>query len=101
MVKEDLARHCLGKINVHKSMSPDGMHPCMLRGLAEILAKPLFIIFEKSWRMAVVPEKWLTANVTPVFKMGKKENLGYYRLVSLTSILGKLMEQLMFDIISK
>lgn len=73
----------------------------MLRGLAEILAKPLFIIFEKSWRMAVVPEKWLTANVTPVFKMGKKENPGYYRLVSLTSILGKLMEQLMFDIISK
>jgi len=73
----------------------------MLRGLAEILAKPLFIIFEKSWRMAVVPEKWLTAKVTPVFKMGKKENPGYYRLVSLTSILGKLMEQLMFDIISK
>jgi len=41
------------------------------------------------------------AKVTPVFKMGKKEDSGNYRPVSLTSIHGKVMEQLILDVISK
>ncbi|PKU48350.1 rna-directed dna polymerase from mobile element jockey-like [Limosa lapponica baueri] len=41
------------------------------------------------------------ANVTPVFKKGKKEDPGGYRPVSFTSIPGKVMEQLILDIISK
>ncbi|PKU35296.1 hypothetical protein llap_14400 [Limosa lapponica baueri] len=46
-----------------------------------------------------VPEDWRKANVTPVFKKGKKEDLGNYRLVSLTS--GKMMKRLLLGIISK
>jgi len=48
-----------------------------------------------------VPEDWRKANVTPVFKKGKKEDPGNYRLVSLTSILGKVMEQLILEVVIK
>jgi len=37
---------------------------------------------------------WRIASGTPVFKKGKKEDPGNYRLVRLTSVPGKVMEQL-------
>ena len=33
LVEEDLVRDRLAKINAHKSMGPNGMHPCVLREL--------------------------------------------------------------------
>ncbi|GAB0182538.1 mitochondrial enolase superfamily member 1 [Grus japonensis] len=98
LVKEDRVRDHLGKLDTHKSMGPDGMHPQVLRELADVIAMLLSIIFERSWRTGGLQEK---INVTPVFKSGKKEDPGNYRLVSLTSIPGKVMEQLILDVISK
>ena len=72
-----------------------------MRELADVIAEPLSIIFERSWRTGEVPEDWRKANVTPIFKKGKKEDPGNYRLLSLTSILGKVMEQLILDVIIK
>ena len=48
-----------------------------------------------------VSEDWRKATVTPVFKKGKKEDPGNYRPVSLTSMPGEMMEQLILEIISK
>ena len=47
----------------------------MLRELADAIAKPLSIIFERSWRIGEVPKDWRVANVTPVFKKGGPEKL--------------------------
>jgi len=88
-------------LDAHKSMGPDGMHPLVLRELADVVAEPLSIIFERSWRTGEVPEDWRKASVTPIFKQGKKEDPGNYRPVSLTSILGKVMEQLILEVIIK
>ena len=46
-------------------------------------------------------ENWKKANVTPIFKKGKKEDPGNYRPVSLTLILGKVMEQLILESVSR
>ncbi|KGL81849.1 RNA-directed DNA polymerase from mobile element jockey, partial [Tinamus guttatus] len=94
-------REHLRKLNTHRSMGPDGMHPRVLRELAEVIAKPLSIIFERSWRTGEVPEDWKKANVTPVFKKGKKEDQGNYRPGSLTSVPGKVMERLILAIVSR
>ena len=88
-------------LDAHKSMGPDRMHPRVLRELADAIAELLSIIFERSWRTGEVPEDWRKANVNPVFKKGKKEDPGNYRPVSLTSIPGKMMEQLILESIIK
>ncbi|PKU45830.1 rna-directed dna polymerase from mobile element jockey-like [Limosa lapponica baueri] len=101
LVQEDQVKELLSELDTHKSMGPDGMYPQVLRELAEVIAEPLSIIFERSWRTGEVPEDWRKANVIPAFKKGKKEDPGNYRPVSLTSIPGKMMERLILGVISK
>ncbi|CAM4553317.1 unnamed protein product [Caretta caretta] len=66
-----------------------------------VIAEPLGILFENLWRSGEALDDWKKANRVPIFKKGKEEKPGNYRLVSLTSVPGKIMEQVLKETILK
>jgi len=61
-------RDHLSNLDTHKSIGPNGMHLRVLRELADVIAEPLSIIFERSWQTEEVPKDWRKASVTPLSK---------------------------------
>lgn len=57
-------------------MESDDLQPWMRRELADVIVRPLSIIFERSWWLEEVHEDFEKANVTHSFKKGKQEDLG-------------------------
>ncbi|KAJ7408436.1 RNA-directed DNA polymerase from mobile element jockey-like protein [Pitangus sulphuratus] len=61
----------------------------------------LSMIFEQYWESGDVSADWKLDNVVPIFKKGKKQDLGNYRSVSLTSVPSKVTEKTILGGIEK
>jgi hypothetical protein len=63
----------LANLKDSSAPGPDKIHPKVLKSCCDELALPLLIIFNKSLWAGVMPFAWKLAEVTPIFKKGKKQ----------------------------
>ena len=97
-VTEDEVHKALSKLKPDKSSGPDNVHPMLLPEAATELTKPLTILFQKSLSEGELPENWKKANIIPIYKKGPRNEAGNYRpVVSLTSVVCKLLESVIRD----
>ena len=82
----------LKKLDPTKAPGVDDISSRVLVELAAEIAEPLAAIFQNSLETGEVLRSWKVADI-PIFKKGMKSVPGNYRLVSLTSHIGKLMEK--------
>ena len=73
----------------------------LLKSCVDVLSKPLFMIFQKSFEEGKLPQDWKLANISPTFKKSEKTESENYQPVSLTSVPSKVMESIIRDKIVK
>jgi hypothetical protein len=91
----------INKLKVTKSPGPDGIYPVVLKELNNVLAGTLVKLFNNSLKHGEVPEDFKLANITPIFKKGDKRLPSNFRPISLTSVVGKILESIIRDEIIK
>ena len=95
-INEKRVEKLLKDLKENTSAGPD-LSPRILKPLAEIISKPLTIIFRESVKRHELPLNWKIAWITVIYKQGNRALAGNYRPVSLTSVLCKLLEKIIRD----
>ncbi|PKU42896.1 rna-directed dna polymerase from mobile element jockey-like [Limosa lapponica baueri] len=101
VTQSKMVKNLLQLLDIHKSMGPDGIHKRVLKKLAEVLTKPLSIIYQQSRQIGEVPADWKLATVMAIHKKGWKEDPVDYRPVILTLVPGKVMEEIIVSTIMR
>ena len=92
-----MVRNEILNVNVNKSCRPDEIHPQILIELVDLVSKLLALLLNKTMDEGCIPQDWKMAYVSPIFKKGARNKAEYYRPISLTSIVCKLMEYFVKD----
>ena len=78
----------------NKSPGVDGILPKLVMETAEQINIPFAIVFNLSLKEGVIPFEWKEVNIIPLFKKDSRNKSENYRLVSLMSVICKLLERL-------
>jgi hypothetical protein len=65
-------------INPTKAYGPDLINPRLLKEAVPIIKHPLCKLFNLALRVASYPSQWKRANITPVFKNKKQNDVNNY-----------------------
>jgi len=97
VISPDMVKAKLVKLKMNKAPGVDLVGIRMLIVLVDEISYIVAELFNKSLCSGDVLQDWKLANVTPIFKKGKKSSSANYRPVSLTFNLCKVFESLERD----
>ena len=100
-VTEEGVRKLLQRRSPRKATGTDMLPARILMECSEELSPKLTIIFNKSLQTGTVPDDWKVANVSAVFKKGKRYDPANYRPVSLTCLCCKIFEHIIVSNVMK
>lgn len=86
-------------LNVNKSCGPDEVHPLLLIELVDSISKPITLLMNKTLQYGHLPQDWKWAFVSPIYKKGARNRAENYWPISLTSVVCKLMETFVKDVV--
>ena len=92
-------RIILQNIDTSKATGPDGIQGVFLKNCAKELAPSFTKLLNISLQAGIFPNSWKMANICPIFKKGDRTNCENYRPISLLSILSKIFERAICNII--
>ncbi|MES9905174.1 MAG: reverse transcriptase family protein [Sedimenticola sp.] len=98
VVTPELVKKQLLKLNSSKSPGDDQMHPRILKELNNEICESLAVLFNKTISEGRLPSQWKFAVVVPLFKKGNKKKAENYRPVSLTSVVCKVLESIIRNV---
>ena len=87
----------LDNLDINKAQGPDAISGAVLKNYSKTLAYPLSILFTLTYNTGYIPQEWKLANVVPVFKKDNKNKVTNYRPISLTSLVMKVLERILYD----
>ena len=87
----------LQQIRPGKAAGPDELPARVLKEMACEISGMLTFLFQQSYECGSVPEDWSKATVAAIYKKGNKMEPSNHRPVSLTCILCKIMEHVVFS----
>ena len=96
-VSTDGVTELLKDLSPSKAMGPDELHPRILKKLAAELGPVFTYLFQQSLDTGEIPEEWSLANICPLCKKGDRALASKYPPVSLTCILCKLLEHIVYS----
>ena len=86
----------LKNLDSKKANGPDKVPTTLLKITASEIAAVVTFLFSQSYETGQLPNDWRNAHVVPVFKKGEKRDPCNYRPVSLTAVLCKIMEHIIY-----
>ena len=96
-VTNDGVEKLLKKINPSKAQGPDNIQNRVLQECAKELTPAVATLFNLSLSTSTLPTAWTQANISPIFKKGNRHHAENYRPVSLTSVLSKTLEHIVYS----
>jgi hypothetical protein len=97
LINEGHVHFLLKNLKPGKSTGPDGLPGVVLRNMRGVISPFLTALFRKILDSGQIPLDWKLGHVVPIFKSGDKHDPSNYRPVSLTCIVSKLFERILYS----